>query len=205
MDGTEHTSLRDLRVAAVTGALAAAGARRVLDLGCGDGRLIAALLRDAQFEEIVGVDTSVAALERAARRLRVDEMAPRQRQRVRLLQGALTYRDRRLAGYDAAVLMEVIEHVDPDRLDALEQAVFGEAAPAAVIVTTPNAEYNACYPGLAAGAMRHLDHRFEWDRAQFRAWAQAVAVRHGYAVSFEPVGEQSPQFGPPTQMAVLSR
>ena len=205
MDGTEHTSLRDLRVAAVTGALATAGARRVLDLGCGDGRLIAALLRDAQFEEIVGVDTSVAALERAARRLRVDEMAPRQRQRVRLLQGALTYRDRRLAGYDAAVLMEVIEHVDPDRLDALEQAVFGEAAPAAVIVTTPNAEYNACYPGLAAGAMRHLDHRFEWDRAQFRAWAQAVAVRHGYAVSFEPVGEQDPQLGPPTQMAVLSR
>lgn len=101
--------------------------------------------------------------------------------------------------------MEVIEHVDPDRLDALEQAVFGEAAPAAVIVTTPNAEYNACYPGLAAGAMRHLDHRFEWDRAQFRAWAQAVAVRHGYAVSFEPVGEQDPQLGPPTQMAVLSR
>lgn len=203
--GAEHTRLRDLRVAAVAAALTAAGARRVLDLGCGDGRLIAALLRDGQFEEITGVDTSAAALERAARRLRVDEMAPRQRERVRLLTGALTYRDRRLAGYDAAVLMEVIEHVDLDRLGALEQAVFAEAAPATVVVTTPNAEYNACYPGLAAGAMRHPDHRFEWDRAQFRAWAQGVARRHGYRVAFEPVGEQDPQAGPPTQMAVMSR
>jgi 3' terminal RNA ribose 2'-O-methyltransferase Hen1 len=204
-DAREHTRLRDLRVAAVAGTLTATGARRVLDLGCGDGRLIAALLRNGQFEEIVGVDTSVAALERAARRLRVGEMAPRQRERVRLLQGALTYRDRRLAGYDAAVLMEVIEHVDPGRLDSLEHAVFGEAAPATVIVTTPNAEYNARYPGLAAGAMRHPDHRFEWGRAEFRAWAEGVATRHGYRAAFEPVGEQDPQAGPPTQMVVLSR
>jgi 3' terminal RNA ribose 2'-O-methyltransferase Hen1 len=200
-----HRRLRDLRLAAVTGALTAARARRVLDLGCGDGRLLAALLRVAQFEEVVGVDTSVAALERAARRLRLDEMAPRQRERVRLLQGALTYRDRRLAGYDAAVLMEVIEHVDPDRLGALEQAVLGEAAPATVIVTTPNAEYNLCYQGLAAGTMRHPDHRFEWGRAEFRAWAQGAAGRHGYAVAFQPVGAEDPQAGPPTQMAVLRR
>ncbi len=201
----EHRLLRDLRLAAVTGALRAAGARRVLDLGCGDGRLLAALLREAQFEEIVGVDASVAALDRAGRRLRLDEMAPRQRERLRLLQGALTYRDRRLAGYDAAVLMEVIEHVDPDRLGALEQAVAGDAAPATIIVTTPNAEYNRCYPGLAPGALRHPDHRFEWSRAEFRGWAQAVAGRHGYTVAFEPVGEQDPQAGPPTQMAVLRR
>jgi 3' terminal RNA ribose 2'-O-methyltransferase Hen1 len=201
----EHRLLRDLRLAAVTGALRAAGARRVLDLGCGDGRLLAALLREAQFEEIVGVDASVAALDRAGRRLRLDEMAPRQRERLRLLQGALTYRDRRLAGYDAAVLMEVIEHVDPDRLGALEQAVAGDAAPATIIVTTPNAEYNRCYPGLAPGALRHPDHRFEWSRAEFRGWAQAVAGRHGYTVAFEPVGEQEPQAGPPTQMAVLRR
>jgi 3' terminal RNA ribose 2'-O-methyltransferase Hen1 len=132
-------------------------------------------------------------------------MAPRQRERLRLLQGALTYRDRRLAGYDAAVLMEVIEHVDPDRLGALEQAVAGDAAPATIIVTTPNAEYNRCYPGLAPGALRHPDHRFEWSRAEFRGWAQAVAGRHGYTVAFEPVGEQDPQAGPPTQMAVLRR
>ena len=120
-------------------------------------------------------------------------MAPRQRARVQLLQGALTYRDRRLAGYDAAVLMEVIEHVDPARLGALELAVFGGAAPATVVVTTPNADYNVLYPGLAAGAMRHPDHRFEWRRAQFRAWATGVAERHGYQVRFEPVGADDPR------------
>ena len=201
----EHVLLRDLRAAAVLAELSRSGARRVLDLGCGDGRLIAGLLRDGQFEEITGVDTSTAALERAARRLRLAEMAPRQRARVQLLQGALTYRDQRLAGYDAAVLMEVIEHVDPDRLGALEQAVFAEAAPATVVVTTPNADHNVLYPGLEAGTMRHPDHRFEWGRAQFRTWAHGVAERHGYQVRFEPVGADDPDAGPPTQLAVLSR
>src|SRR6266581_23391 len=201
----EHIRLRDLRLTAVLGALKASGARRLLDLGCGDGRLLSGLLKDGQFEEIVGVDASAAVLERAARRLSLDEMAPRQRQRIRLLQGALTYGDRRLAGYDAAVLMEVIEHVDEDRLGALEHAVFGQAAPATVIVTTPNAEYNARYPGLAPGAMRHPDHRFEWSRSEFRAWAAAVARRHGYTAAFESVGPDDPQAGPPTQLALLVR
>ena len=201
----EHARLRDLRLTAVLAALKTSGARRVLDLGCGDGRLLAGMLQEGQFEEIVGVDASAAALERAARRLRLDEMAPRQRARIRLLQGALTYSDRRLAGYDAAVLMEVIEHIDPDRLGALEQAVFGGAAPAAVVVTTPNAEYNVRYPGLAPGARRHPDHRFEWGRAEFRGWAEAVAARHGYTAAFEPVGAEDPSVGPPTQLAVLAR
>jgi 3' terminal RNA ribose 2'-O-methyltransferase Hen1 len=144
-------------------------------------------------------------LERAGRRLRLGEMPPRQRARIRLLQGALTYTDARLAGYDAAVLMEVIEHVDPGRLEALEQAVFAEAAPALVLVTTPNAEYNARYPGLAQGGRRHPDHRFEWGRAEFGSWAQAVAGRNGYSVRWQPVGAEDPDLGPPTQMAVLSR
>jgi 3' terminal RNA ribose 2'-O-methyltransferase Hen1 len=200
-----RTKLRDLRVQAVLAELKQAGARRVLDLGCGDGRLLEGLLRDPRFEEIVGVDASAQALERAARRLRVAEMAPRQRQRLTLLQGALTYADRRLAGYDAAVLMEVVEHVDPDRLPALEEAVFGAAAPATVVVTTPNASYNPAYPGLAPGEPRHPDHRFEWDQGQFRAWAGAVAQRHGYTATFLPVGEPHPRYGPPTQLAVLRR
>ena len=204
-DAAIRTQLRDLREAAVLRALKTAGARRVLDLGCGDGRLLAALVSDSQFEEIIGVDASAAALDRAARRLRMGEMAPRQKERVRLLQGALTYADHRLRGYDAAVLAEVVEHVDPGRLTALEEAVFGVAAPPTVVITTPNSEYNPRYPGLAPGAMRHPDHRFEWDRAQFRSWAQAVAGRHGYSARFEPVGEEDPVVGPPTQMAVLHR
>jgi 3' terminal RNA ribose 2'-O-methyltransferase Hen1 len=207
-DGTgavEHARLRDLRAAAVLRELRAAGARRVLDLGCGDGRLLALLLADPQFDEIVGVDAAPAALERAARRLHTDEMAPRQRDRLRLLQGALTYADRRLAGYDAAVLMEVAEHIDPGRLPAFEQAVLGSAAPGTVVITTPNADYNPHYPALRPGERRHPDHRFEWSRAEFRAWARAAAQAHGYQVRFEPVGAEDPQAGPPTQMAVLHR
>jgi 3' terminal RNA ribose 2'-O-methyltransferase Hen1 len=200
-----RAKLRDLRQQAVVAALEQAGARRVLDLGCGDGRLLASLLSDPRFEEIVGVDASAQALERAARRLRVEEMAPRQRQRLKLLPGALTYADRRLAGYDAAVLMEVIEHVDADRLPALEEAVFGAAAPGTVVITTPNAGYNPAYPGLAPGEPRHPDHRFEWDQDQFRAWACAVARRHGYTATFQPVGEPHPRYGSPTQLAVLRR
>jgi 3' terminal RNA ribose 2'-O-methyltransferase Hen1 len=197
--------LREARVAAVTAELKRAGARRVLDLGCGDGRLLAALLRHRQFEQIAGVDASAGVLARAGRRLRLAEMAPRQRARIQLFQGALTYRDDRLAGYDAAVFMEVIEHVDADRLGALEQAVLGAAAPALVLITTPNAEFNERYPALGPDGLRHPDHRFEWGRAQFRSWARAAAERNSYAVRFEPVGPQDPRLGPATQMAVLSR
>jgi 3' terminal RNA ribose 2'-O-methyltransferase Hen1 len=197
--------LRERRRAAVLAELTAAGARRVLDLGCGDGRLLASLLRDSRFEQITGVDVSAGSLSRAARRLHLAELAPRQRARIQLLQGALTYADPRLAGFDAAVLMEVIEHVEPDRLAALEQAVFAVAAPGTVIVTTPNADYNAHYPDLAPGARRHPDHRFEWGRDEFRGWATAVAGRHGYQVRFGPVGDEDPADGPPTQLAVLSR
>ena len=197
--------LREARVTAVLAALREAGARRVLDLGCGDGPLLARMLRDPGFEEIVGVDASATALERAARRLGMAELAPRQRDRIRLLQGALTYRDRRLAGYDAAVLMEVIEHVDPGRLGALAEAVLGEATPATVVITTPNAEYNVHYPGLPPGGRRHPDHRFEWDREEFRSWASAAAAQYGYAARFAGIGPDDPATGPPTQLAVMRR
>jgi 3' terminal RNA ribose 2'-O-methyltransferase Hen1 len=197
--------LREERIGRVVSALRAAGARRVLDLGCGSGRLIQALLRDGAFEEIVGVDVSAGALATAGRWLNVEEMSPKQRERVRLLQGALTYRDRRLAGYDAAVLMEVVEHLDPGRLDAFERCVFAEAAPATVIVTTPNAEYNVRFAGLADGAPRHRDHRFEWTRGELRAWAEGVGERHRYAVRFEAIGSEDAVVGAPTQMAVFSR
>ena len=124
---------------------------------------------------------------------------------MRLLQGALTYTDDRLQGYDAAVLMEVIEHVDEDRVPALEHAVFGHAAPTAVVVTTPNVEHNVRYETLPAGALRHRDHRFEWTRAQFAEWAWRTADRYGYDVRLVGVGTDDPEVGAPTQMAVFTR
>ncbi|GGY95057.1 3' terminal RNA ribose 2'-O-methyltransferase Hen1 [Streptomyces nitrosporeus] len=190
---------------AILGALRAAGAHRVLDLGCGQGQLVQALLKDVRFTEIVGVDVSVRALTVAARRLKLDRLGERQAGRVTLRQGSLTYTDKQLKGYDAAVLSEVIEHLDLPRLPALEYAVFGAARPTTVLVTTPNAEYNVRWETLPAGHVRHGDHRFEWTRQEFRDWAGQVAGRHGYTVDFVPVGPDDPEVGPPTQMAVFTR
>ncbi|MFJ6015233.1 3' terminal RNA ribose 2'-O-methyltransferase Hen1 [Streptomyces sp. NPDC092952] len=197
--------LAEQRRAAILGALRAAGAGRVLDLGCGQGQLVQALLKDPSFKEIVGVDVSVRALTIAARRLKLERMGERQAARVELRQGSLTYTDKRLKGYDAAVLSEVIEHLDLPRLPALEYAVFGAARPRTVLVTTPNVEYNVRWESLPAGHVRHGDHRFEWTRAEFRSWAAEVARRHGYRVAFVPVGTDDPEVGPPTQMAVFTR
>ncbi|KAA5826118.1 3' terminal RNA ribose 2'-O-methyltransferase Hen1 [Saccharopolyspora hirsuta] len=191
------------RRGSVLAVLKASGARRVLDLGCGGGALLADLVKEPSFTEIVGVDVSTRALELAERRFQ--RLPERQRDRLVLRQSALTYVDAELAGYDAAVLMEVVEHVDPTRLPALEHAVFAAARPGTVVVTTPNVEYNVRFEGLPAGRFRHPDHRFEWTRAQFREWTGGVAERHGYAVEHLPVGPVDPQVGPPTQLAVLTR
>lgn len=199
------TPLAEQRRAAILTALHASGAARVLDLGCGQGQLVQALLKDARVTEVVGVDVSVRALTIAARRLKLDRMGERQAARVKLVQGSLAYTDNRLKGYDAAVLSEVIEHLDLPRLPALEYSVFGHARPRTVVVTTPNVEYNVRWESLPAGHVRHGDHRFEWTREEFRAWAATVAGRHGYDVEFLPVGPDDPEVGPPTQMALFHR
>jgi 3' terminal RNA ribose 2'-O-methyltransferase Hen1 len=197
------TPLAVQRRDAILAALRESGASRVLDLGCGQGQLVQALLKDPRFTEIVGVDVSMRALTIASRRLKLDRMGERQASRVKLFQGSLAYTDNRLKGYDAAVLSEVIEHLDLPRLPALEYAVFGAARPRTVLVTTPNVEHNVRWETLPAGHVRHGDHRFEWTREEFRAWAEAVAERHGYGVEFVPVGPDDPEVGPPTQMAVF--
>ena len=193
-------SLNQQRLAAVFEELKASGARRVLDLGCGEGRLLALLAAEAQFIEVAGMDVSPQVLSRARRRL---ERLPRGEQ-VAVFQGSLAYRDARLSGYDAAALVEVIEHLDPPQLRACERAVFEFARPATVVITTPNADYNAHWDALPAGAFRHPDHRFEWRRAEFGAWAEEVGKRYGYAARIASVGPEDPELGAPTQMAIFS-
>jgi 3' terminal RNA ribose 2'-O-methyltransferase Hen1 len=196
--------LHEQRLDAVLRALKDAGAATVLDLGCGEGGLLRLLLWQSAFTEIVGVDVASRALSGVRRRLNLDRLPEEQQRRIRLLQGSLMYRDKRLSGYDAAAVVEVIEHLDPPRLAAFERVLFEFARPRTVVLTTPNAEYNVRFTGLPAGTFRHRDHRFEWTRGQLRAWAVDVAARFGYAVRFAPVGPDDPQVGPPTQMAVFT-
>jgi 3' terminal RNA ribose 2'-O-methyltransferase Hen1 len=189
----------------VASKLKASGAQRVLDLGCGEGKLLRVLLKENQFKEILGMDVSYRSLEVAAERLHMDTMPPVQKQRIKLMQGSLMYRDKRLAGFDGAAVVEVIEHLDEPRLAAFERVLFDFARPQTVVVTTPNSEYNVKFETLRAGQMRHKDHRFEWSRAQFERWATATAGRFGYSVSFSPVGEEDATVGAPTQMGVFTR
>lgn len=196
-------SLAVQRREAIVDQLRQAGARTVLDLGCGDGALLRALLEHPEFTGIQGVDVSARALAIAARKLRLDRMPDRQRDRLTLRQSSLTYADPELKGYDAAVLMEVVEHLDPDRLPALEHSVFVVARPRTVLVSTPNVEYNALFETLPAGQHRHSDHRFEWTRAEFEEWTTGVAARHGYTVTHLPIGPVDAERGAPTQLAAF--
>jgi 3' terminal RNA ribose 2'-O-methyltransferase Hen1 len=193
------------RRAAVCAALEASGARSVVDLGCGEGKLLGALLERRRFERVAGVDVSARALAVAAERLRLDRAPAAGRARVELWQSSLAYRDRRLEGFDAAACVEVIEHVDPHRLPFFTRNLFEFVRPGALVVTTPNVEYNARLAGLPAGARRHRDHRFEWTRAEFGAWARAAAAAHGYAVELSGAGAADPALGAPTQLAVFRR
>lgn len=197
-------SLGEQRLNSVVAALKSANARRVIDLGCGEGKLLRLLFADKTFDEIVGYDVSHRALEIARERLHLDRLPERQTSRLRLIHGSLNYRDRRLEGYDAAAVVEVIEHLDQARLAAFERTLFEFARPASVVLTTPNAEYNVRFETLPAGKFRHKDHRFEWTRGEFRSWAEQVAERFGYAVRFLPVGEEDAEVGAPTQMGVFT-
>jgi 3' terminal RNA ribose 2'-O-methyltransferase Hen1 len=197
--------LNDERMAAVVEALRVAGAKTIADLGCGEGKLLHRLIRERWAEQLIGLDPAARELEWAAKRLKLHLPGGPPEGRVLLLHGSLTYRDDRWANADAAALVEVIEHLDPDRLPLVERVVFGEARPATVVVTTPNAEYNALFPNLAAGAFRHPDHRFEWTRAQFEAWAEKIGSTYGYRPAFTGIGRPNEALGAPTQMAVFTR
>ncbi len=198
-------SLNETRIRTVIAELEAAKVQTVVDLGCGDGKLLSRLLKEQRLTRLVGLDVSVRALEIAADRLRLDRLPQRQQERIQLLHGGLTYRDARIEGFEAATAIEVIEHLDENRLVAFERVLFQCARPKWVIVTTPNVEYNVNYPFLPAGQLRHPDHRFEWTRAAFETWGQRAAATFGYGVRFAPVGTVDPAVGPPTQMAVFAR
>jgi 3' terminal RNA ribose 2'-O-methyltransferase Hen1 len=199
---TPVSSLHEQRLDAVASRIAALNPDSVADLGCGEGKLTRLLLKQTRIPRLLAMDVSTRSLEILNERL--ERLPTSVRGRATVILGSLIYRDSRLAGHDAAALVEVIEHLDPDRLEALEAVVFAHAAPRHVFVTTPNREYNVLFDNMKPGALRHADHRFEWTRSEFRDWAERVASTHGYQVTLEPLGEEHPQHGAPSQMAVFT-
>ena len=207
-------SLNEQRLAAVAEELKACGADSVIDLGCGEGNLLQLLIKEKSFTTLAGSDVSVSALERAADRLKLEPpwedreytiKTAGQKKHLKLFQSSLYYRDKRFKGYDAAVIVEVIEHLDQSRLPSFESIIFTDAAPLTVIITTPNKEYNINYKGFTEDSFRHPDHRFEWSRREFRAWAEAVACRYGYSLRIEEIGQRDDELGSPTQMGVFTK
>jgi 3' terminal RNA ribose 2'-O-methyltransferase Hen1 len=195
--------LQDRRIAAVVEALRGSGAASIADVGCGEGDLLLALVREAQVNRIVGTDVSVRELERAKSRLDRTNMLTSKRSNIELFQSSALYADRRLQDLDAITLLEVIEHIDEPRLDSLERVIFGFARPRVVVVSTPNSEYNVRFPNLAEGEYRHPDHRFEWTRAQFESWCTSIKERFGYQPTLGTIGDNDLAVGSPTQMAVF--
>lgn len=197
-------NLNQQRLGTVIATLKSVNAKRVIDIGCGEGNLLRMLFKDKSFEQITGVDVSYSVLERAKDKLKIDRLPEIQRKRINLFQGSLTYRDKRFSGYDALTAIEVIEHLDENRLTAFEKVVFKFARPQTVIVSTPNKEYNQHYANLFQGSLRHGDHRFEWSREEFEMWATKVAENYGYNVRFIEVGDVDKELGSPTQMGVFT-
>jgi 3' terminal RNA ribose 2'-O-methyltransferase Hen1 len=198
-------SLHEQRLDRVTELVKSINPETLVDLGCGGGKLLLRLLRKTKVPDILGVDVDSRSLEIASKRLRLETLPEKQRARVKLAQSALTYRDPRIEGRDVATLVEVIEHLEPDRLDSLERILFEHARPGTLIVTTPNREYNALFETLAEGKLRHPDHRFEWTRAEFQGWAERVSSENGYSFTIEPLGDEDETHGAPSQIAVFTR
>ncbi|MBO9731074.1 MAG: 3' terminal RNA ribose 2'-O-methyltransferase Hen1 [Chitinophaga sp.] len=201
----EKVRLHDVRLQAVRDLLLELGVSAVADMGCGEGKLLRLLMEKSAFKRILGMDVSYHALEIAQSKLKIDRLPEQQKARIQLIHGSLTYRDKRLSGFDAGVLVEVIEHLDLPRLQALEKVVFEYARPQYVIITTVNAEYNVLYEKLEAGAFRHSDHRFEWTRAEFEEWGNRIAEQFGYIVTYRPLGEVDEVLGGPSQLALFKR
>ena len=196
--------LHDIRLDTVADVMRQRNVKSVLDLGCGEGKLIARLIKERGIDRIVGVDPSVRTLEAAHRKLRLHQAGDAMSERVALQMGSLTYGDRRWKGFDAATLVEVIEHIEPHRLSALVMSLFADARPNMVVMTTPNREYNVLFETMKEKQLRHPDHRFEWTRAEFESWANEVAAEHGYTTEFAPLGPVDETHGGPSQMAIFT-
>lgn len=185
-DDPDDTSPHQQRHSQIIRDVVSWGARSVIDLGCGEGRLLERLVRIAPDMRVVGIEPSAREIERARKRLS-NNPGKNLDPRVEFVHGSAMYGDERFKDFDAAILSEVIEHVDEDRLSLLARSVFGIMAPRRVVITTPNGDYNRVF-GLRPGEFRHADHRFEWTLAECQAWVVGVTAAYPYEAEITPVG-----------------
>lgn len=195
--------LNDLRIQKITETIKSKEISSIIDLGCGEGKYVKEFLKISKLDKVTGIEVSTTTLTKAEQRINIDRLPEKVRGKLSLLQGSLTYNDKRVQGYDLATCIEVIEHIDEDRLDAFKQSLFGFAKPKHVILTTPNAEFNVTFESLPKGKLRHSDHRFEWDRKTFEQWCNDICSDYGYKATFDTIGEVHPEYGAPTQMAIF--
>lgn len=198
-------NLHEIRLKKVVDVLCENNISSVVDLGCGEGKLLKLLLNKSNFKKILGMDVSYRCLEIAKKRLYFDTLPEKKKNRIELIQGSLMYRDERLNNFEAACVVEVIEHLDKSRLAAFERVVFEFAKPKLVVITTPNREYNVLFEELQAGEFRHKDHRFEWTRDEFKAWANNICDKYNYNVEFANVGSVDENHGAITQMGIFKK
>lgn len=185
--------------------------RKVIDFGCAE----CCLLKKLKFHRngiqlLVGVDiNSVVLLKRmhTLAPLVSDYLQPSDGPlTIELYQGSVMEREPCTKGFDLVTCVELIEHLELEEVERFSEVVFGYMAPGAVIVSTPNAEFNPLLPGLRG--FRNYDHKFEWTRAEFQTWAHRVCREHGYSVQFTGVGEaigHCRDVGFCTQIAVFRR
>ncbi|XP_070765637.1 small RNA 2'-O-methyltransferase [Enoplosus armatus] len=168
--------------------------RKVADLGCSECSLLKKLRFHREIELLVGVDINGAKVKRKMHGLAPISayyLQPTYDQlRIELYQGSVTQKDVRLRGFDLVTSIELIEHLTLADVERFSEVVFGHMTPVAVIVSTPNSEFNPLLPGLVG--FRHSDHKFEWTRAEFKSWALKVCLEYGYEVEFTGVGQAPP-------------
>jgi len=199
----EKKYLNDIRLDSVFNELVQNKIYSVIDIGCGEGKLIQKLIKSSQFNKIAGMDVSYKELLKAKARMFFDEMAPRQKSRIDLFHGSIVYKDERLRIYQAATVIEVIEHLDEEKLHIFEKVLFEYTNPEFIIITTPNIEFNETYKKINKQDLRHHDHRFEWTREEFQSWSEKLAKKYNYNIEFKNVGESIKDIGSPTQMGIF--